>query len=186
SFLFSDRFPPGLARLALDAEDALPEDNVVHFYLRPPREARIALLGVRSPFIEWAFRSFPFVEVVRADAGALKTQGFDLVVSEGEVPDPLPDAPFVVFRPAGAMPDVSFGPAEKFPDITDWAREHPLLRSVDFADVHIAESLVADGPPAGRTLLKGTAGAPMAVLSQRPGRPWRLAFGFALADTDWP
>jgi hypothetical protein len=185
SVVFSERFAPGLARVVYEVEDPLPEDNTAHFYLRPPREARVALLNVRTPFFERAFRSFPYVEVSRVNLDALKTQGFDLVVSEGVVPDPLPDCPFVVFGPDKPVPDVEFKGLQKFPDITDWARDHPLLRAVDFVDVHVADSMDVPQAPSGRVLVKGSGGLPLAVLSQRPGRPFRLSFGFALADSDW-
>ena len=186
SVLFSDSFPPGLAKIHLEIDDALPDDNVADFYLRPPREARVALFNPKSPFFERALLAFPYVQVTRVNADALKTQGFDLIISEGDVPDPIPDAPFVVFRPTSKVPDVDFAGAERFPDVTDWSREHPALRAVDFVDVHIAESMGVPVAPAGRTILKGPGGMPLAVWSQRPGRPFRLSFGFGLTDTDWP
>jgi hypothetical protein len=186
SVLFSDTFPPGLAKVTFDVPDVFQEDNVAHFYLRPPREAKIALYNVRSPFFERAFQSFPWVQVFRVNDEKLKAQGFDLIVSEGDVPDPLPETPFVVFRPMKPLADVEFGPAETFPDITDWSREHGVLRSVDFIDVHMAEARPITTLAGGRVLVKGPGGAPIAVWLQRPGRPFRIAFGFSLTDTDWP
>ncbi len=184
--LFEVELPAGAARLELDVDDALPSDNAAAFYLRPAKEARIALLNPRSPFFERAFMGFPFVTVHKVNEEALRSEGFDLVVSEGDVPSPLPDAPFVVFRPKGPMPDAPFAGDVEFPEIADWTREHPLLRAVDFVDVHLAASLDCKEPPPGRILMKATGGKPLAVLSQRPGRPFRLAFAFALQDSDWP
>src|SRR5688572_2071593 len=184
--LFDVELPSGAARLELDVDDVLPSDNAVDFTVRPAREARIALLNPRSPFFERAFIGFPFVTVHKVNEAALRSESFDLVLSEGDVPDPLPDAPFVVFRPTGAMPDAPFAGEVEFPEIADWSREHPLLRAVDFVDVHLAASLDVKEPPAGRILVKATGGKPLAVLSQRPGRPFRLAFAFALQDSDWP
>lgn len=185
SVLFEDSFEPGVGRLSLDLDDVLAADNTVHFAIRAPREARVALLNPKSPFFERALRGFPYVSAVRADEAALRGEGWDLVLSEGDVPDPLPDAPFVVFRPRVPVDGIELGETQPFPDLADWSREHPVLKSVDFADVHVSEARPPASPP-GRILLKGTGGSALGVLQQSPGRPFRLVFAFGLTDSDWP
>lgn len=181
---FKERFAPGALEVRIEADDALSADNAARALVRPADEVRVALVGARNPFLERVLQSLPYVNLSRP--ASLAEGGWDLVICDRQVPDPLPDTNLLLIAPDRDLPGYARRGTVRFPDILDWQKDHALFRSVDFHDVHVAQAQQPAEELRGRVLAKGTGGAPLVVLSQDPGRSFRAILTFSLADTDWP
>jgi hypothetical protein len=184
SLVFKEKFPPGLLEVRLEEDDALAADNVVRALVRPAEEIRVAIVGQKNPFLERVLQAMPYVEVgFPSDPSA---EGWDLVVCDRAMPATLPDTNLLLIAPDRDLEGYARGGIVPFPEIMDWQRDHPLFRSADFHDVHIARAQEVKAETRGRVLAKGTGGAPLILLSQNAGRSFRAILTFSLVDSDWP
>lgn len=92
-----------------------------------------------------------------------------------------------------AKADVALTRAQA-PQIINWDRSHPLLASVELANVNLADSLVLDPPPGATVLIDSTAG-PIAAIAPRDAYQdavlgfeifGHAADGSVTANTNWP
>ena len=164
------------ARLVVD--DPLPLDNVA--WATPGRAAvrRVLLLTPGNLFLERALATLPGVELTRlAPDQPLPGEAYDLIVQDGPITQTLPAGNRWVIGPYGATSTVFTETA-----IVRTASDDPLLRYVDWRDVHVASAWTMDTPPGARVLVQAQGGPLLAVAERPEGRLAVLAFDLHQSD----
>lgn len=170
--VFSD-LPIGarLLEARLSGGDALPLDDRAYAVLEVRRATRVLLVSPGNLFLEKVITLMPGSEGFRTTPrryAAIDSDGYDIVVFDGYLPETLPSGNLLVINP----PDVGFVTREGQmvrPRITRWEREHPLLRYVDLADVSIARASKIVPPGWARVLVESDAG-PLLLAGEDRGR----------------
>ena len=186
----------GWLRLELDHDDALTVDNVAYATINPPRRSRVLLVTPGNMLLEPAVRTskaqdIADVEVAGPEVLATKTyqehiaaSRYDLIIYDRCGPKQMPQANTFWI---GRLPPRSDWPAtqsdEKVggPQILDTNRTHPIMHLIELGDLLIAESLIAQRPPAGTVLIDSDLG-PLCVVAPREGFE-DVVLGFELIST---
>jgi hypothetical protein len=174
----------GVFTLRINTEDAMAADNRASIVSLIPQPARVLLVTRGNRFLEKALRGAANTEVtvipVLADSAA---QGFDIVVLDDVTPGAWPAANILAFHVANTNLFSSWEIVKR-PPVVDWKSGHPLLRSVNFDNVDIAEALGVKAPPWGVSLVDSPT-TPLLVTGelQRQRIVW---VGFDILQSTWP
>lgn len=112
-------------------------------------------------------------------------EGLDgLLVFLGETPAVAPSGDSLVVAPSGTRVfDLALGPTVDSPQIVTWDEDDPLLRFVEFANVHLGALRPVEAPAA-HTLVSTDGGPAIATLTRADGETTLVAFDPAASD--WP
>ena len=110
---------------------------------------------------------------------------WDLVVLEGVVPDPLPQAPILAFAPTASSPLGEVTGALTAPSVGTPSPDEPLLRDVDLSRFHVGRAQRMVTPAWARVVVPGPLDAPLMYSGTRDGQPTTV-FAFTLEDSDLP
>ena len=173
----------GVLRAQLDVQDALPDDKTAETPLAPAPLPAVLVVGPDDPPLERLLRVAPVSRAaVTRDTDPAAWRGYDVVILDRAATGAVPPGRYLAI---GAVPpNLPANPSGTVgaPEIAAWDRRDPMLRFVDFADVHIRQALRLE-PEGGRVLAAGPTPLVWAY-DERGIRAVVLAFG--LADSDLP
>ncbi len=174
----------GVIQLRVEPADALPVDDRATLVLSPRHAAQVLLVTRGSTLLERVLRLLPGVELTVAAPGAVRVAqtSADLIVFDRWVPPQWPPVPALVVSPPSG-PAFARAHLVRAPAVVAWRRDHPLLRHLTFADVHVAEGLV-QAPGTGITSLVSAAEGGL-IWTQRAGGTQQMVIGFPLTASDW-
>jgi hypothetical protein len=199
SEIFSNfAFEGGRLKAVLDAEDSLPTDNAAYATL--PKRERIPVLLVTNdnPFLESALSVDEKLDltVVAPEQYDPNAAGHQVVIFDRYNPLALGDGNYMFIYPPKAGGIWEIGEPLDAPIITDWEREHPILRYVHLDNVQIAEAYQVNPPPTAQVLARSFEDAVL-IVDEGPNRkvvfvaidilksdlPLRIAFPVIIANT---
>ncbi len=168
-----------LLEAQLETEDPLSLDDAA-WAVRAGGGRRVLLVTPGNLFLERALAILPGVELTRLPPGGpLPQEPYDLLVVDGPITTTLPAGNLWIVGPYGGTGGV-------FTDTQTvrLAADDPLLRYVDWDEVHVLRAWRVEPPPEARVLVEA-AGGPLLFVAERPeGRLAVLAFD--LHDSDLP
>jgi Ca-activated chloride channel family protein len=171
----------GVFTLRLDAEDDLAVDNSASVVSLLPQPVKVLLVTPGNRFLEKALRSVPAVELTIA---AQPSEGaFDVVVLDNITPGVVPDANLIAINVVHTNWFPTWTRLEA-PPIVDWKSNHPLLRSVSFDNVQVAESFAVPTPTWALPLVDAPS-APL-LLAGEINRRRIIWIGFDTLQSTWP
>jgi hypothetical protein len=177
-----------VARVVIDHENALTEDDVAYAVLRPGARVRTLLLtSYPTTFLAEALRLHPRVDltVVPPEGLAGVTGPFHLLVIDAPYAGPLPRSEHVVVLDAGAsMLGLTTSGTVNNPEIIRWSFDHPLFRFVNLDGVRISRA-TATQLPVGATSLMDMPDGPLAFELEDGGQKL-LYFTFHPDRSDLP
>ena len=199
SEIFSNfTFEGGRLKAVLDVDDALSTDNVAYATL-PKRERIPVLLVTRSnTFLENALAVDEKLDVTVISPDQYKPgeAGYDVTIFDRYNPPTLGDGNYMFIYPpkTGAMWEI--GAPLETPIITDWVRDHPILRYVQLDNVLIGEAYQVVPPPRAKVLVRSF-DDPLLIVDETSNRkvvfaaidilksdlPLRIAFPVIIANT---
>jgi len=172
------------------ALDHLALDDRAWAVVPDQRVRNVLLIGDGSLFLRNALALLPDVELYGVteqewEAGTARDATWDLVVLEGVVPDPLPQAPILALAPAISSPLGEVSGALTAPGVGTPSPDEPLLRDVDLSRFHIGRAQRMVTPGWARVVVPGPLDAPLVYSGTRDGQPTTV-FAFTLEDSDLP
>ena len=177
----------GRVTAKLDVKDDLAVDNTGSVYLTKPRKISVLMVSTGNIFLQNALNLDPRTSVTKADSlpANFKDSKYDLVVFDGITPPAnLPQGGYLLINAACSQGPAQVGEAVSRPSIVDYARNHPVSRYVDFANVQVAEAKRLS-PANWATTLVESGGGVLAVAGSRGGRNF-VQLSFSLLDSDFP
>ena len=173
----------GVLRAQLDVRDALPDDKTAEALLAPAPLPSVLLVGPDDPPLERLLRVAPVsrAEVTR-ETDPAAWRGYDVVILDRVTTGAVPPGRYLAI--GTVPPNLPANPSGVVdaPDIATWDRRDPVLRFVDFGDVHVRRALRL-APESGHVLAAG----PSPLLWAYEGRGLRaIVLAFGLADSDLP
>ena len=136
----------GVARAELALEDDLALDNRAYGVATKTSQAWILLVGQPNYFLETLLTSIPgvFVNVVpqvSPDILPRLLASNRLIIFNGVTPPPLQRGNYLLLNAVPPDERVRRTGTVTQPRVVDWQRQHPLLKFVDLANLHVAEAL---------------------------------------------
>lgn len=177
----------GRVTAKLDVKDDLAVDNSGSVYLTKPRKISVLMVSTGNIFLQNALNLDPRTAVTKSDTlpANFKDSKYDLVVFDGVAPPAnLPQGGYLLINTACSQGPAQVGEALSRPSIVDYARNHPVSRYVDFANVQVAEAKRLS-PANWATPLVESAGGVLAAAGSRGGRNF-VQLSFSLLDSDFP
>jgi hypothetical protein len=171
----------GVLRARLDVRDALPDDKTAQALLDAPRLPSVLLVGPDDPPLERLLRVAPVARAAATrETDPAAWRGYDVVILDRAATGPVPPGRY--FAIATVPPNLPADPSGLVdaPEIATWDRRDPVLRFVDFTDVHVRRAIRL-APASGHVLAAG-ASPLLWAYDSRGIRAIVLAFG--LADSD--
>jgi Ca-activated chloride channel family protein len=175
---------------AMPILDHLALDDRAWAVVPDQRVRNVLLIGDGSLFLRNALALLPDVELYGVTeqewaAGTARDGTWDLVVLEGVVPDPLPQAPILAFAPPASSVLGEVTGALAAPAVGTPSPDEPLLRDVDLSRFHVGRAQRMVTPDWARVVVPGPADAPLIYSGARDGQPTTV-FAFRLEDSDLP
>lgn len=177
----------GVAQAELLVEDDLALDNRAYGVLETPAQTWILLVGETNFFLERLLTALPGVlvnvipEVTETSLPRL-LEANRLLIFNGVQPPPVRQGNYLLLHTAPQDPRLTVQGVVTRPQVLDWDRQHPLLRFVDLADVHIEEALILQPQGSVRSLVDGTRTSLLSVLEEPRLRLVTLAFDLMRSD----
>ncbi len=178
----ADQPRDGVFTLRLDVQDDLPIDNSASIVSLLPQPIKVLLVTPGNRFLEKALKAVATVELTKT-AQLEDATGFDVVVLDNVTPSILPKANIIAINVA----HTNFFPAWKrieAPPLVDWKTSHPLLRSVNFDTVQVAQSFAVQTPSWGLPLVEAP-NTPL-LLAGELNRQRIIWIGFDTLQSTWP
>ncbi|HEY3331445.1 MAG TPA: VWA domain-containing protein [Capsulimonadaceae bacterium] len=172
------------------SEDCLKADNSASVVIPAARQYNVLLVSSGNVFLEQLLTGDKSCDVFECNSGqyssAVKARAYDTVVFDGWLPEAIPEGKYLVFNAVNRDMPVALADASPSlgTEIVDWNQTHPIMRFVDFTDVHIAAQTQSSPSRWGRSLVDTSSG-PAVVVGERDGR--RIVWvSFSLSDSDFP
>ncbi len=182
----------GEVEVMLDYQDAFPLDNVAYAVLPRPEPVPVLLVTEGNLFLESA--------LLTDDAIALETQAPSAFANPSSSEDGKPKPEVLVFdrwspeaTPRGNVIFIGFWPADlgvektgdlEKPLVTDWDRNHPVNRYLQFANVSIERAFSTEAPDDFQRLIKAFDDA--LVLYRDTPQDKTLVIAFDTTTSDLP
>ncbi len=175
-----------LLEAELETDDPLPLDDVAWAVRAGGGQRRVLLVTPGNLFLERALAMLPEVELTRIapdqplpEEGHDTSRPYDLVVVDGPITATLPSGNLWVIGPYGGSTEVFTNT-----QVVRTATDDPILRYVDWDEVHVLQAWRVEEPPGARVLIEAE-GGPLLMVAERP--EGRLAvLTFDLHDSDLP
>lgn len=170
--------------LSVDDEplDRLALDDDAFAVYEPVASGQILLISEGNFFLETLLSVLPGMTVTRAAPGTLPGDDADLIVLDGWLPDPLPEADLLIIDPPGSSEAFSVAGSFRPADISQVA--DPILAFVDFSSVAFREAVSIEDAPWARPLVQ-SGGRPLLLAGERDGQKIAI-LSFDLRDSDLP
>lgn len=171
----------GVLRARLDVRDALPDDKTATALLDAPRLPSVLLVGPDDPPLERLLRVAPVARAAATrETDPAAWRGYDVVILDRAATGPVPPGRYLAI--ATVPPNLPADPsgAVDAPEIATWDRRDPVLRFVDFTDVHVRQAIRL-APESGHVL---AAGASPLLWSYDSRGIRAIVMAFGLADSD--
>ena len=188
----------GRLKAVLDVEDALPTDNVAYAALPKREQIPVLLVTPNNPFLENALAVDEKLDltVVAPDQYDPGAGGYDVTIFDRFNPPTLGDGNYMFIYPPKAGAIWQIGESLETPIITEWEREHPILRHVHLDNVQITEAYQVKVPTTANVLVRSFED-PLLIVEEVPNRrvvfvatdtlksdlPLRIAFPLIIANT---
>ena len=173
----------GVLRAQLDVRDALPDDKTAEALLDPAPLPSVLLVGPDDPPLERLLRVAPVSRAAATrETDPAAWRGYDVVILDRVTTGPVPPGRYLAI--GTVPPNLPANPTGTVdaPDIATWDRRDPVLRFVDFGDVHVRQALRL-APESGHVLAAG----PSPLVWAYDARGIRaIVVAFGLADSDLP
>lgn len=176
-----DRPPQGVVKAELLTDDDFSLDNLAHSVIANKSTTWILLVGESNYFLERLLTSMPGVLVnvspdVPAEALPRLLEVNHLIIFNGVQPPPLQSGNFLLINTI--PPDERYQSSGQVlnPQVLDWRRQHPVLRYVDVANLHIEEALAIRLQGEAQSLIDGTNTSLLSVIERPRLRLATLAF----------
>jgi Ca-activated chloride channel homolog len=173
----------GVFTVRLKADDDLAADNRASIVSLLPQPARVLLVTRGNRFLERAVRAVPNVELAVANDVASPADSFDIVLLDNVSPSVWPSGNVLAFHVANTNWFDSWRMVEA-PPILDWRATHPLLRYVNFDNVHVAGALAVSTPSWANAVVESQQ-APL-LLAGEHGRQRIVWVAFDTLQSTWP
>jgi hypothetical protein len=174
-----------LVTATLGAPDLLPLDNTAWAVRATGATTNTLLVSPGNSFLEKALGLLPGVRLFQtAPAEYAPSDGYALTVFDGYLPATLPPGNLLLINPPSS-PLVPISGTLAAPTVGLVEQNDPLLRYVDWSQVHIGQAAQVLPPPWARTLVRSTTGAPLLLVGEWNGH--RIAvLPFDLHQSDLP
>ncbi len=197
------RFDAGIARVEVDSEDSLEDDNRAWVRLRPPDPVRVLYVGRQNHWLQGVLATSRRVTHERISLASYTERvegmvqedvagklGADVLLFDGQAPAGRPLLPAIYVGCHPELPEGESAPVEvEEPTIIDWDRTHPVNRLLVYTNVYMLKSMAFQSSPALRGLVESDKGSLIATLSYRePGAaPVPVVIvGFDILESNWP
>jgi len=165
-------------------DDVGPQDNAVHFVVRPkPRVLKILQLGAVSEPLTRALKAAAEIELFAADTLPADVSAFDLVVANGVELARHP-ATNVLWLGAARMAGETGGQPRGTTQPTLWKTDHPLSRSISWSAITIGPAYGFSHLQGAETIVEAGDAPLIEARTTLTGREVRL--GFDLGGSNWP
>ena len=188
----------GRLKAALDVEDALSTDNVAYAALPKREQIPILLVTPNNPFLENALAVDEKLDltVVAPDQYDPGAGGYDVTIFDRYNPPTLGNGNYMFIYPPQEGAIWGIGESIETPIITEWERDHPILRHVHLDNVQITEAYQVQVPATADVLVRSFED-PLLIVEEAPNRrivfvaidtlksdlPLRIAFPLIVANT---
>ena len=188
----------GRLKAVLDIEDALSTDNVAYAALPKREQIPVLLVTPDNPFLENALAVDEKLDltVVAPDQYEPGAGGYDVTIFDRYNPPPLGDGNYMFIYPPKAGAIWRVGESLETPIITEWERDHPILRHVHLDNVQLTEAYQVQVPATANVLVRSFED-PLLVVEEGQNRkivfvatdtlksdlPLRIAFPLIVANT---
>ena len=188
----------GRLKAVLDAEDALSTDNVAYAALPKREQIPVLLVTPDNPFLENALAvdeklDLTVVAPDQYDPGAVE---YEVIIFDRYNPPTLGDGNYMFIYPPKAGAIWQIGESLETPIITEWERDHPILRHVHLDNVQITEAYQVQVPATANVLVRSFED-PLLIVEESQNRrivfvatdtlksdlPLRIAFPLIIANT---
>ncbi len=188
----------GRLKAALDVEDALSTDNVAYAALPKREQIPVLLVTPDNPFLENALAVDEKVDltVVAPDQYEPGVMDYTVIIFDRYNPSTLGDGNYMFIYPPKTGAIWQIGESLETPIITEWERDHPILRHVHLDNVQITEAYQVRVPATASVLVRSF-GDPLLIVEEGQNRrivfiatdtlksdlPLRIAFPLIVANT---
>ena len=188
----------GRLKAVLDVEDALSTDNVAYAALPKREQIPVLLVTPDNPFLENALAvdeklDLTVVAPDQYDPGAVE---YEVIIFDRYNPPTLGDGNYMFIYPPKAGAIWQIGESLETPIITEWERDHPILRHVHLDNVQITEAYQVQVPATANVLVRSFED-PLLIVEESQNRrivfvatdtlksdlPLRIAFPLIIANT---
>jgi Ca-activated chloride channel family protein len=180
----------GLLRAELEVQDDLAADNVAYAFAEPPSALSVLVVGPGNLFLEQALLVLPEVNVFKAaslsaEEATAAYAKYDVVIFDRVALPARPQSGGVMLIAAGGWDELAGAGQElSSPAITQWQRDHPVLRNVNLAATRIARGRALQ--PGARAAVLARAGDSCLIAAEQQPELRALAFGWNFLDSDLP
>ncbi len=188
----------GRLKAVLDVEDALSTDNVAYAALPKREQVPVLLVTPDNPFLENALAVDEKLDltVVAPDQYEPGMMGYEVIVFDRYNPPTFGDGNYMLIYPPKAGAIWQIGESLETPIITEWERDHPILRHVHLDNVQITEAYQVQVPATANVLVRSFED-PLLIVEESQNRrivfvatdtlksdlPLRIAFPLIVANT---
>ena len=176
----------GRLKAILDVEDVLSTDNVAYAALPKREQIPVLLVTPDNPFLENALAVDEKLDltVVAPDQYDPNARGYDVTIFDRYNPPTLGDGNYMFIYPPKAGAIWQIGEPLETPIITEWERDHPILRHVHLDNVQIAEAYQVQVPATANVLVRSFED-PLLIIEESQNR--RIVFiGIDILQSDLP
>ncbi len=188
----------GRLKAVLDVEDALSTDNVAYAALPKREQIPVLLVTPDNPFLENALAVDEKLDltVVAPDQYEPGAVEYEVIIFDRYNPPTLGDGNYMFIYPPKAGAIWQIGESLESPIITEWERDHPILRHVHLDNVQITEAYQVQVPATANVLVRSFED-PLLIVEESQNRrivfvatdtlksdlPLRIAFPLIIANT---
>ena len=188
----------GRLKAVLDVEDALSTDDVAYAALPKREQIPVLLVTPDNPFLENALAVDEKLDltVVAPDQYEPGVMGYEVIIFDRYNPPTLGDGNYMFIYPPKAGAIWQIGESLETPIITEWERDHPILRHVYLDNVQITEAYQVQVPATANVLVRSFED-PLLIVEESQNRrivfigidtlksdlPLRIAFPLIVANT---
>ena len=188
----------GRLKAVLDVEDALSTDNVAYAALPKREQIPVLLVTPDNPFLENALAVDEKLDltIVAPDQYDPNAGRYDVTIFDRYNPPILGDGNYMFISPPKEGAVWQIGQSLETPIITEWERDHPILRHVHLENVQIAEAYQVQVPATANVLVRSFED-PLLIVEEGQDRrivfiaidtlksdlPLRIAFPLIVANT---
>jgi len=173
----------GIFTLRLTTADDLPVDNQASVVSLLPQPVKVLLVSRGNRFLERALRAVGNVELSTVQNLTATVPGTDVLVLDDVLPAAWPEGNVLAIHTVVTNLFTNWSRVEA-PAIVDWKGTHPVLRSVSFDNVQVAEAHAVKPPPWAVPLVESQQ-TPL-VLAGEHGRQRIVWVGFDTLQSTWP
>jgi Ca-activated chloride channel homolog len=171
----------------LDVKDDLAVDNQAAMVVTPRKQVKALLVTPENVFLETGIKVDPNIELSTTKLGGFTSPaGYDVVIFDGAAPAKLPEGNYLFVNCASDQSPAVPGAVGENRTIIDPNKSHPVMRYVEFGQLHWTD--MRAGKPArwGQELATSESGP--AIVAGEKGKMRALWIGFHLdqAHSDFP